>query len=185
VESGGYSRRRFAWGGYAYIGHAAPGDVLDVDAGVVLLSGDDPATAGREDWDPMFARWPKWSESWIYAVGWEDGVASWTNLSALFLRTHIPLGSMFTLSLQYFRLGALEHPVADASLPYGEGLHRGDLLIARLSADLGHGITGHALYEGLFRGRYYAPLPDASQSGFWQYNWMRLELKYDLSGPLF
>ncbi len=34
-----------------------------------------------EDWDPLFARWPQYSELFIYAFGPPDGIAQWGNVS--------------------------------------------------------------------------------------------------------
>ena len=49
-----------------------------------LLSGDDPATAGMEGWDPIFSRWPKWSESYIYTLTRESRPSYWSNLTSLY-----------------------------------------------------------------------------------------------------
>ena len=177
-------QRRSAWGGYTYLGWERPGGALRLDGGAILLSGDDPSTPVRSDWDPMFARWPKWSDSWIYAVGWEDGVASWTNLVSVFLRANVSLGDAGTLFLQYHHLDA-QQPAPDVSdRPFGPGMHRGDLLTARVSMKFGAGFSGHALWESFFRGRYYAPGSDTRNSSFWRYDWMRLELRYDLAESL-
>ena len=36
-----------------------------------------------ENWDPLFSRWPKWSELYIYTQFRETGVAYWTNTGHL------------------------------------------------------------------------------------------------------
>jgi hypothetical protein len=52
--------------------------------GGIGLSGDDRATAGRDEgWDPAFSRWPKWSESLIYLFARESKPAYWTNFRSL------------------------------------------------------------------------------------------------------
>ena len=44
------------------------------------LSGDDPKTPEDEGWNPLFARWPQYSELYVYA--WDaDGAGRWSNLS--------------------------------------------------------------------------------------------------------
>ncbi len=37
------------------------------------MSGDDPSTDDNEGWDPLFSRWPKWSELYIYSLATEGG----------------------------------------------------------------------------------------------------------------
>lgn len=51
-----------------------------IDYGIYYLSGDDPATAKDEGWDPLWARWPQYSELYVYA--WDaEGAAKWSNLA--------------------------------------------------------------------------------------------------------
>ena len=70
-----------AWGAQTSVkksfAHAAKPSLL---LGWTGLSGDDPATTANEGWDPLFSRYPKWSELYIYTLGSERGGAYWTNL---------------------------------------------------------------------------------------------------------
>ncbi len=57
-----------AWGGYAYAKKTFPVSWKpSIQVGWVGMSGDDPATSKIEGWDPLFSRWPKWSELYIYS----------------------------------------------------------------------------------------------------------------------
>ena len=70
-----------AWGGYAYARKKfAAAWEPTATAGFWALSGDDPATPANENWDPLFSRWPKWSDLYIYSQVPENGAAYWTNL---------------------------------------------------------------------------------------------------------
>ena len=72
-----------AWGGYTY-GRRTSEHVRKpyIQVGWYGFSGDDPRTTGRiEGWDPLFSRWPKWSELYIYSQMRETGVGYWTNSS--------------------------------------------------------------------------------------------------------
>ena len=61
-----------AWGAQASVkksfAHATKPSLL---LGWTGLSGDDPATTTNEGWDPLFARYPKWSELYIYTLASE------------------------------------------------------------------------------------------------------------------
>jgi len=49
-------------------------------AGVYYLSGDDPDTADNEGWNPLWARWPQYSELYVYAWDAEGGAGRWSNI---------------------------------------------------------------------------------------------------------
>jgi hypothetical protein len=75
-----------SYGGYGYLSYlvqkAKKGTVT---GGCFALSGDDPDTKNNEGWNPLFSRWPKWSELYIYSFLAEtiEGarrVAYWTNI---------------------------------------------------------------------------------------------------------
>ena len=70
------------WAGYAYARrNFAAARRPYASFGYWGFSGDDPRTSGTvEGWDPLFSRWPKWSEMLIYSQLREHGAAYWTNL---------------------------------------------------------------------------------------------------------
>ncbi len=142
-----------------------------ISAGVIYLSGDNPNTERLEDWDPMFARWPKWSESYIYTLVQEHGVAWWSNLISLNLATRFSLAGNVTLNAQYHHLMAAREVADGAVFPGGKGKTRGDLFIGKLSFGIDESWSGHLLWEGFSPGSFYFDGADG-------YNWIRMELLY-------
>ena len=51
-----------------------------VDYGVYYLSGDDPDTTDDEGWNPLWARYPQYSDLYMYAFD-ADGASRWSNLA--------------------------------------------------------------------------------------------------------
>ena len=125
----------------------------------VGLSGDDPGSADNEGWDPLFARWPKWSELYLYTLAGERGVAYWTNLAMGRLRFEITPWTPLHVHASCSRLRAFEKPTGQASLY--DTKTRGDLFELRADLRLNERWRGHVLGE-LFRpGGFYASHDDA------------------------
>lgn len=139
-----------------------------VQTGVLYLSGDDPATSDYEGWEPMFGRFPKWSDSYIYTLSRERGVAYWTNLMSVFAKSSLDVAKDVTLSLDYHHLMAPEKP-DNRPFPGGDGTTRGDLVIAKLAYTMNPHVSGHVLWESFTPGNYYFDGADS-------YGWMRMEL---------
>lgn len=167
---GDYDREAF--GGYFHLdyktGASLPVPEL-ITVGGIYLSGDDPATPECEAWDPLFSRWPKWSESLIYAFIKESKVAYWSNFKSLYASLRLPLWKDANLNLTYHFLGADEPAPAGNAFPGGSGTDRGNLFIARLNFTLLRELTGHLVWEHLTPGDFYFPDADC-------YNWFRMEL---------
>jgi len=120
------------WGGYGYVKrqftHRWKPYVL---GGWWGLSGDDPKSKGRvEGWDPLYSRWPKWSELYIYSQVPEKGVAYWTNLSMWQAETGITPFKKLTARLTYYHMGAFQ-PYAGSAKTFSSGLDRGDNIQTR------------------------------------------------------
>jgi len=163
---------RSALGGYFHFDWKFPGDkklLKKITLGGIYLSGDDPATLDFEGWDPVFSRWPKWSESFIYTLIRENGVAYWSNLNSIYLKMLLQLSPKINLDLAYHFLGAQE--AAKAVFPGGNGKNRGNLLIGKLNFPINKYITGHFLWENFKPGNYYFTGADG-------YNWIRFELLF-------
>ncbi len=133
-----------------------------LQAGVVALSGDDPDTEDRfEAWRPLFSRWPKWSELYIYTLIPEYGrVGDWQNLLSFQFRVGIAVTGKTRLSYAYQRLRALESMSDSAGPLFGEGLTRGDLHIWKLTHELGSAVSAHFLAERFVPGDFYAERQD-------------------------
>lgn len=159
-----------AWGGYAYLKKEFPVRTKpSLQAGYLGLSGDDPNTTSVEGWDPLFSRWPKWSELYIYTLSTETGAAYWTNLSALQVEFLISPVKRLDFRATYYHLHAFQ-PYAKNPAGYGHGKNRGDLFQARLDFTLSKGWKGHLLYEGFAPGGFYRH----GESGYF----LRFELSY-------
>ncbi|NMC42676.1 MAG: alginate export family protein [candidate division Zixibacteria bacterium] len=168
---------RGAYGGYGYLQYRpawrTPRWYLptSVTAGFLCLSGDDPGTGDWEGWDPLFGRWPKWSDSYIYAEIKEDAVAYWTNLISLNIETKFQVTPAVELRLAYQHLTAPQAADTLSAFPGGTGTARGELFIGKFSYKFDQRWSGHLLYECLDPGDYYFDGAD-------DYVWFRAELTY-------
>ena len=164
---GDWDRRAF--GGYGYLDYKTNWpDCLPqmVTVGGVFLSGDDPDTDVWESWDPLFSRWPKWSESYIYTLLVENGIAYWHNLASVWGRANFTLSPALKFRLDYHHL--MSPQVCSNSFYWGGGRTRGDLVIGKLMYVLNPRLTGHLLWEHFEPGSFYFDDADA-------YNWVRVE----------
>jgi hypothetical protein len=166
---------RSAFGGYGQLAYSTRFGrrwlpYIDWKGGVIYLSGDNRDTEKYEGWDPMFGRWPQWSESYIYTFIRENGVAWWSNLVSLYLSAKISTGTNANLTLTYHRLMAQEKQ-SYGSFPGGEGTTRGDLFIAKYRFKIDDHCDGHVLWEHFEPGDFYF---DGAES----YNWLRMELNF-------
>jgi hypothetical protein len=139
--------------------------------GGIYLSGDDPTTTKMEGWDPLFSRWPKWSEGYIYTLIKEHSVAYWSNLNSLYVLLLLDFTERMNLVLTWHHLGANERNFA--TFPGGNGKTRGDLLIGRLDFKINQYFSGHFLWEHFKPGNFYF-------DGAAGYNWLRFELMYKI-----
>ncbi len=166
------SLTRAAWGGYfhaEYEVHAV--SFIDrITIGGIYLGGDNPETEKWEGWDPVFSRWPKWSESFIYTLIKENDnkVAYWSNLYSLYAAIKFAITDNVNFDLTYHFLKANEKN-PDSLFTSGPGKTRGGLIIGRLNFRLTKYLSGHFLWENFSPGDYYFEGADS-------YNWLRFEL---------
>lgn len=161
---------RAAFGGLFHLDYDIAGALpllKTVVFGGIYLSGDRPGTEKMEGWDPIFSRWPKWSEGYIYTLTHENRQAYWSNLTSLYGSLALDFGSRADGVLTFYRLGADE--VQPGEFPGGIGLRRGTLLKGRLNFTISKLLTGHFLWEHFRPGDFYRP-------GAASYNWLRFEL---------
>ena len=135
--------------------------------GGVLLSGDDPATPGMEGWDPVFSRWPKWSESYVYTFTRESRPSYWSNLTALYATLAFDFGPRSDGHVMVQRMGADEAQLGE--FPGGTGLARGTLVRGRLNYKVSRSLTGRFVWEHFTPGSFYF---DGASS----YDWIQLEM---------
>lgn len=161
---------RSAYGGYFHLDYSFADSVpllRTLTFGGLALSGDDPETEHNEGWDPLFSRWPKWSESYIYTLIRENGVAYWSNLNSLYAGLWFTFTEGINLTVTQHFLGAFQN--AAEGFPGGTGLYRGSLLISRLNFDINKNLAGHFLWEHFNPGGFYFSEADG-------FNWLRFEL---------
>ena len=144
---------------------------LEIAAGYVYLSGDNLETRNKfEGWNPLFGRWPVWSELAALTASLEgfaqpmgQTIAYWQNLAMPFLKVACGCGSPLRLEARYMWLDALQ------ALPTMERLfdpsiagptHRGTIYTLRMSWSLPGLFDGHALYESFTPGDFYPNVPE-------------------------
>jgi hypothetical protein len=173
----------FQTGSFGAAGRSAYGAIAHLDGdlagtlpllrsavvGGVLLSGDDPATARMEGWDPIFSRFPKWSESYIYTLIRESRTSYWTNLAALYAQLAFDFGARSDGHIMVMPMGAGQARPGD--FPGGTGLRRGTLVRGRLNYRLSKFMTGRLVWEHFAPGDFYFP-------GASSYNWLQVEMLF-------
>lgn len=164
---------RAALGGYVYLTYKTKGGKsylpVDISLGGIYLSGDDSETEAVEAWDPLFSRWPKWSESYIYTLIVENKgkVAYWSNFASIFAKANFNVTENVKLGFDFHHmLAPQDAPVG--GFPGGTGGTRGDLIIGKMSYTLNENVSGHLLWEHFEPGDYYFDGADG-------YNWARIE----------
>ncbi len=124
-------------------------------AGVYHISGDKADTERDEGWNPLWARWPQYSELYVYAFD-AEAAGRWSNVTMPYvaLRLH-PFGDT-RLNVMVAQLRAPERTGP------GSGRERGWLGTARYDFTLGNRwltdkdrLFGHLLLEVLKPGDYY------------------------------
>ena len=165
-ESAGYDRRAgFATGGLKWT--FAEGAY--VSANGLYMSGDDPDTARREDFNVLFGRYPWISELLLYGFD-GDGVGTWHNLSEFWLEAGVALGEGRRHKVKA-TVGPVFAPERDGA---GGGDERGWLETFFYSFPVCKGdageLTGHLFLEIFEPGDYY--VSDRTAYFFrWQLNW--------------
>jgi hypothetical protein len=122
--------------------------------GVEYLSGDDPSTADYEGFDPLWGRWPQWSELLVYQVNQFGRPCYWSDL----IRPHVgwsinPMKKM-AYSIDYSALFGPENaPLAGLS---DDGNFKGHLLQTVLKYTFNQHVRGHLWAEFFLPGNFYA-----------------------------
>lgn len=161
---------RSAFGGIVHLDYDIAGALpllKTVVFGGIFLSGDRPGTEKIEGWDPIFSRWPKWSESYIYTLTRESRQSYWSNLMSLYASLALDFGSRSDGLLMFQRMGAVE--AQPGAFPGGAGRARGTLLKGRLNYKISKFLTGRVIWEHFMPGSFYFP-------GASSYNWLQFEM---------
>lgn len=126
-----------------------------VEYGVYFLSGDDPATADDEGWNPLWARYPQFSELYVYAFDTE-AAGRWQNVA-------MPRASLSLQATPWLKTTALAgYLLAPEENGPGGGNERGLLGVLKGEFKIGEGLlakrdklAGHLWLEVFEPGDYY------------------------------
>jgi hypothetical protein len=164
-------------GGYAYVKKTyGNGDRNYVQGGYVGMSGDDPSTPNKiEDWDPLFSRWPKYSELYIYSQFRERGPSYWTNTRMW--QTEMVYSPVKSVSVRFtnYWMNA-SHPFPGSSATFGTGTNRGYLPQIRIDYTRSPNWKAHVLWERLAPGDFYSVRSSAY--------FLRFEASYTIIGKV-
>jgi hypothetical protein len=156
---------RQALGGFAFIDQ----DFKEIpfspvlSLGYVYLSGDDKNTSKNEGWDPLFSRFPIWSEILVTSFTGESGVGYWTNMQMYRAQAALKLCPKSKLTLIYSLLRANELVPASATYSFsGTGKTRGSLYQAKLDYTFNKNVAGYILGEYFDPGNFYTSTADAA-----------------------
>jgi hypothetical protein len=136
--------------------------------GWYYLSGDDPGSDDDEGWNPLWARWPQYSELYTYA--WDvDGAVRWSNLNMPYVDFEVTPSSVYRTKVL---AGYMFAPEEDGS---GGGSHRGLLFtwwnyfnLAEKILGSKDKLTGHLLLELVNPGDYYLNDRDTAIFARWE-----------------
>ena len=149
---------------------------------MLYLSGNDPATETREDFDPFFGRWPLWSESYIFTLDLERGTAWWSNMASLFAAIKFDFTAKLKAGLTYHHLIAPElggwtvHPASSVGVSEGRGHVRGDLFIFRMDLAIIKNLSADLIWERFLPGNYYVKKPSGAAAD--PFYFLRFEMIY-------
>lgn len=124
-----------------------------------FLSGDDPDSRGDQAFDPLWGRWPQWSELMIYQWPLESRVGEATNLMRLNAGWIAQIHPTTQLLVDYHALWADQMSTRTAAQMVnisGDGDFRGHLFTGWLKTKLNRHVSGHLVAEYLAPGDYYA-----------------------------
>lgn len=136
-----------------------------VHVGYEYLSGDDPRTRKVEAFDPLWGRWPQWSElyqPYTFAIDSRTGEA--TNLQRINLGWGIKPHPTTEVTLEYHALFANENTLGARGVPgfSKDGKFRGNLFTAWVKTKLDKHVAGHLVAEYFDPGGYYDDFRDQS-----------------------
>jgi hypothetical protein len=127
--------------------------------GYEYLSGDDPDHDTNQSFDPLWGRWPQWSELMAYQWPLDSRVGEATNLQRLNLGWDAKPHDTTTVTLNYHALWANENSTRSAAQLANitdDGDFRGHLFTGWIKTKLNKHLSGHLVAEYLLPGDYYA-----------------------------
>lgn len=131
-----------------------------LSAGYVYLSGNKQRTPKQEGWNPLWCRFPIYSELYAQSFQYESGNSYWTNLSMYRIGvTLIPFKqAKFNMNYSFLRANELVAANATGNLS-GTGKNRGHLIIGKLDYTFNKNVASYLL------GEYF--IPSDGSNGFY------------------
>ncbi len=170
---GGRDRR--GAGGYIAAGRKYDNVALkpEFDLSFIYLSGDKPSTSKHEGWNPLFSRWPMWSELLVFTIvneNLKDGKtpAYWTNMLIYRANVKLNFSTNTNLSLWYNYLRADQSTQGlNPAMFSNSGKDRGHLPQAMLNHKFTKNIDGYLLAEYFIPKGFYSK--DANDALFFRW----------------
>ncbi|WLT33104.1 alginate export family protein [Geothrix sp. PMB-07] len=160
-----------AWGGYA---RAKKGFEADwkpsVSLACIAQSGQDRSSDKITAWDPLFSRWPKWSEFYVISTAPEKAIGYATNTRMWEAEVKCSPTQALDLRGTLYQMAAMEAPALTPGPIFSTGKKRGLLWQARADYRFSPSLKGHVLYEHFTPGSFYS----GDDSG----HFLRFELTY-------
>jgi len=123
--------------------------------GYEYCSGDDPGTDDIEQFDLLWAEWPRWSELYIYTYARETMIAESTNLHRINIGHKFRPNKQWQICTDYHLLWADENTVEGSTFISDSSKFRGQLITCWAKYRFSPKLFGHLLGEYLIPGNYY------------------------------
>jgi hypothetical protein len=167
-DEGGTTRE--SWAGTAELGYTfrEAAWVPRVLVGYEYLQGDDPSTRTYEQYDPLFNRYPRFSELIGYGwIGETGGYGHYTNMQRVTVGVHATPTERLKLQLEGSHLWADEHSVGKDA-PFRGGDSRGELAVLKAFYTFNDWASMHVWGEYFWPGSYYDSSADDALFLRWQ-----------------
>ncbi len=121
------------------------------------LSGDDPDTGKNEQFDPLWGRWPHFSEMLIYTAALENRVSEITNMHRFGVGWTTTPHEKLEFRTDYNVLFADQRDSYGSRAYFtGSSCFRGQLVTAWLTYKFNKHVSGHLMGELFFPGEFYS-----------------------------
>ena len=125
------------------------------------LSGGTPGSGMDGAFDPLWGRWPQWSELYVYTYLGETRIAETTNLDRVAVGYEVSPTDKMQIDLDYHVLFANENTDRGRAGFAGSGNFRGQLFTTVLRYKFNRFLAGHLWGEYFIPGNYYTSPKDS------------------------
>jgi hypothetical protein len=132
-----------------------------LSTGYEFLSGDRAGTNTNEAFNPLWGRWPQWSELIVYQFATEERIAQITNLHRLWWGWQFDPIKQIRVQLRYHLIFCDRNTFKDTSpANFGSGCFRGQVLTTMITYKINRFLSGHLTAEWFKPDGYYSPARD-------------------------